>query len=108
MQNKRKEQEHEQPMTTTAFVVHTAAPAGPRKLTPALLTVDDAQCRALFASSLQRSDAPGADVVAEAITVTVRQFGTEGCTGRMAQEFGDHPEAAAARMRWVRSLLIWP
>jgi hypothetical protein len=63
----------------------------------------------LFASSLQRSDAPGADAVAEAIRVTVQQLGTDGCTGRMAQEFGDHPEAAAARMRWVRSLLlIWP
>jgi hypothetical protein len=23
----------------------------------------------------------------------------------MAQEFGDHPEAAAERMRWVRELL---
>ena len=74
--------------------------------TPARLTVDDdAQRQALFASSLQRSDAPGADVVAEAIRVRMRQFGTDGCTGRMAQEFGDYPEAAAERMRWVRSLL---
>jgi hypothetical protein len=93
-------------MTTTALVVHTAAPAGPRKVTPARLTVDGAQCRALFASSLQRSDTPGADVVAEAIRVTVQQLGTDGCAGRMAQEFGNHPEAAAERMRWVRSLLI--
>jgi hypothetical protein len=69
--------------------------------------VDD-QCRALFASSLQRSDAAGAEVVAEAIRVTVQQLGTDGCIGRMAQEFGDHPEAAAARIRWVRSLLICP
>jgi hypothetical protein len=23
----------------------------------------------------------------------------------MAQEFGDHPEAAASRMRWIRHLL---
>jgi hypothetical protein len=46
--------------------------------------------------------------VAEAIRVTVQQLGADGCTGRMAQEFGDHPEAAAARMRWIRSLLIWP
>jgi len=43
--------------------------------------------------------------VAEAISATMRQFGAEGCTSRMAQEFGDHPEAAAARMRWVQSLL---
>jgi hypothetical protein len=73
--------------------------------TPARPNVTDAQCRALFASSLQRSDAPGAGVVAEAIRVTVQQLGTDGCAGRMAQEFGDHPEAAAERMRWVRSLL---
>ena len=73
--------------------------------TPARLNVDNAQCQALFASTLQRSDAPGAGVVAEAIRVTVQQLGRDGCTGRMAQEFGDHPEAAAARMRWVRSLL---
>jgi hypothetical protein len=92
-------------MTTTALIVH---PAGRRKLTPPQLTVDDATCWALFASSLQRSDAPGADVVAEAIRVTMQQLGTDGCTGRMAQEFGDHPEAAAARMRWVRSLLTCP
>ena len=73
--------------------------------TPARLNVDDAQCQALFACSLQRSDAPGAGIVAEAIRATLQQLGTEGCTGRMAQEFGDHPETAAKRMRWVRSLL---
>jgi hypothetical protein len=67
-----------------------------------------AQRQALFASGLQRSDAPTADVVAEAIRVTVRQLGAYGCTSRMAQEFGDHPEAAAERMRWVRSLLSSP
>ena len=76
--------------------------------TPARLNVHDAQCQALFASSLQRSDAPGAGIVAEAIRVTLQQLGTDGCTGRMAQEFGDHPEAAAERMRWVRSLLRRP
>ena len=72
---------------------------------PARLNVDDAQCYALFASSLQRSDAPGAGIVAEAIRVTLQQLGTDGCTCRMAQEFGDHPEAATERMPWVRSLL---
>jgi len=76
--------------------------------TPARLNADDAQRRALFASSLQRSDAPTADVVAEAIRATVRHLGADGCTSRMAQEFGDHPEAAAERMRWVRSLLSSP
>ena len=73
--------------------------------TPARANVTDARCQALFASTLQRSDKPGADIVAEAITATTRQLGAECCTRRMAQEFGDHPEAATERMRWVRSLL---
>ena len=102
----RNEEEHEQPMTAAALIVRPAALTGPGKPIPAQSALDAAQCRALFASSLQRSDVPGADVVAEAIRVTMQQLGADGCIGRMAQEFGDHPEAAAARMRWVRSLLI--
>jgi len=35
----------------------------------------------------------------------VRRFGAGGCAGQMAQEFGDHPDAAARRMRWVRQLV---
>ena len=73
--------------------------------TPARPGAGDAQCQALFASTLQPSDAPGADVVAEVISATVQQIGADGCTGRMAQEFGEHPEAATERMRWIRSLL---
>ena len=69
------------------------------------LNIDDARCRALFVSRLQPSDAPTAETVAEAIRATVRQFGIRGCAGLMAQEFGDHPEAAAERMRWARQLL---
>jgi hypothetical protein len=68
------------------------------------LNVHDARCEALFASKLQRSDAPTAETVAEVISHTVRQLGIEGCASRMAQEFGDHPEAAADRMQWVRRL----
>jgi len=67
---------------------------------------------ALFASGLQRSDAPTAAMAAEAITATVRRFGIHGCLSRMAQEFGDHPDAAAARMRWICQLTsqmpAWP
>jgi hypothetical protein len=66
--------------------------------------VSDTWGEALFASGLQPSDAPTAETVAAAITVAIRQFGIHGCVGRMAQEFGDHPEAAAERMRWVRRL----
>ena len=69
------------------------------------LNVDDARCEALFASGLQRSDAPTPEAVAEVISLTVRQFGIAGCVSRMAQEFGDHPEAAASRMRWIRQFI---
>jgi hypothetical protein len=69
------------------------------------LRVSDARCEALFASWLQPSHAPSAETVAEAITCTMRQFGLRGCVSRMAQEFGDHPEAAAERMRWVRRVV---
>jgi len=68
------------------------------------LYLNDAQCTALFASGLQRSDAPTGDVVAEAVSRTVRQIGLRGCVAVMAQEFGDHPETAADRMRWIRQL----
>jgi hypothetical protein len=71
----------------------------------ARLNVNDARCEALFASGLQRSDAQTADAVADTIRRTVRQLGIRGCASRMAQEFGDHPEAALDRMRWVRQLV---
>lgn len=57
---------------------------------------------ALFASQLQQSDRPGAQQVLQAAEDAVRQYGIAGCAGRVAQEFGDHPETAAPRMRWVR------
>jgi len=69
------------------------------------LNVNDARCEALFASGLQPSDDPTAAQVAEVISRTVRQFGIRGCADRMAQEFGDHPEAAVDRMRWARLLV---
>jgi len=79
-------------------------PAIPQRPVLTRLNVHDARCEALFASGLQRSDAPTAEAVAEAISRALRQFGIRGCAGQMAQEFGDHPEAAADRMRWVRWL----
>jgi len=74
---------------------------------PALirLNVNGAWYEALFASPLQQSDSPTADMVAQAISRALRQFGVRGCAARMAQEFGDHPDAAASRMRWVRQLV---
>ena len=69
------------------------------------LKMTDVRCAALFASGLQQSEAPTGAAVAEAMQRTVRQFGVSGCAGRMAQEFGDHPEAAMGRMRWARELV---
>jgi hypothetical protein len=69
------------------------------------LNVTDARCEALFASQLQQSDAPTAQAVVEAIGQAVRRFGVHGCAARMAQEFGDHPEAAVERMRWARQVV---
>jgi hypothetical protein len=56
---------------------------------------------ALFVSALQCSQAPSTDQVRQAIDAAVRAFGYSGCAGRVAQEFGDHPETAVARMRWA-------
>ncbi|HYS27906.1 MAG TPA: hypothetical protein VEQ12_00185 [Candidatus Limnocylindria bacterium] len=68
------------------------------------LNINQAWCEALFASGLQRSDTLTASALTEVISRTVRQLGISGCISLMAQEFGDHPEAAAERMRWVRQL----
>ena len=69
------------------------------------LNMNQARCEALFASALQRSDTLTASALTEVISHTVRQVGIGGCISLMAQEFGDHPEAAAERMRWVRQLV---
>ena len=69
------------------------------------LDMNGARCQALFSSGLQPSDTPTADMVATAISLAIQQFGIGGCAGRMAQEFGDHPDAAARRMRWVRQMI---
>ena len=77
----------------------------PTQITVTRPDVNGARCQALFSSGLQPSDVPTADTVAAAISRAVQQFGIGGCAGRMAQEFGDHPDAAATRMRWVRQLI---
>ncbi len=71
---------------------------------PIRTSASDARREALFVSALQPSDTPTADTIAGAITAAVHQFGPRGCAARMAQEFGDHPETAAARMQWARQL----
>jgi hypothetical protein len=75
------------------------------QITVTQLDLTGAHCPALFCSRLQPSDALTAGMIATAISRAVHQFGLSGCAGRMAQEFGDHPDAAASRMRWVRQLI---
>jgi hypothetical protein len=59
---------------------------------------------ALFVSVLQGSDKPDAGQVRDAIAAVVHAYGGGGCAQRVAQEFGDHPETAAVRMRWARAV----
>ena len=80
-------------------------PAGRiRQGAPSRRTATAVRRAALFASGLQPSDTPTAAMAAEAITATARRFGIHGCVSRMAQEFGDHPDAAVERMRWICQL----
>jgi len=67
--------------------------------------VSAARCDALFASLLQPSQQPGARQVRQAVAAAARRFGERGCVARVAQEFGEHPEAAVARMRWARQAI---
>jgi len=60
---------------------------------------------ALFVSALQRCEHPSTGQVRQAVAAAVRTFGEHGCAERMAQEFGEHPETAVARMRWVRGVV---
>jgi hypothetical protein len=69
------------------------------------LNLNQVRCEALFASGLQRADVRTAAALTEVIGDTVRQLGVGGCAGLMAREFGDHPEPAAERMRWIRQLV---
>jgi len=66
------------------------------------LSISAIRADALFVSALQSGDQPGARQVRQAVAAAVEAFGQRGCAGRVAQEFGDHPETAVTRMRWAR------
>jgi len=69
------------------------------------LTETDARCEALFVSALQRSESPSASLVTQEISRMIGELGVAGCACRVAQEFGDHPEAARDRMLWARRVV---
>lgn len=60
------------------------------------------RCEALFVSALQDSDHPSPEQVRAAVLRAIRDHGVRSCVARVAQEFGDHPDVAVARMRWAR------
>jgi hypothetical protein len=53
---------------------------------------------------LQRWGEYSAGQVRHAAAAAIEAYGCLGCAGRVAQEFGDHPETAVIRMRWARSV----
>ena len=59
------------------------------------------RAEALFVSTLQCSENPGAEQVRDAVATTLRRLGIKGCAERVAGEFGDHPDCAVPRMTWA-------
>lgn len=63
------------------------------------------RAEALFASQLRPADHPDRAQIERAIDDSLHALGVTGCVGAVAQEFGDHPESAVARMRWVLTVV---
>lgn len=72
------------------------APGGASGTGTAVRTV---ACEALFASEVPLAGHLARDEVATAIRDALVLFGRRGCLERVAQEYGDHPDLAIARMR---------
>src|SRR5215469_3550850 len=70
----------------------------------AYLSIGAVWADAVFVSGLQRRDELSAGQVRQAAGTAIWTFGCSGCAGRVAQEFGDHPETAVTRMRWARAV----
>jgi hypothetical protein len=59
-------------------------------------------CEALFVSDLEPSPWPEPAHVRAAIRRAILAYGLQDCAVRVAREFADHPDVAAARMVWAR------
>jgi hypothetical protein len=77
------------------------APTARRSPSEVASTFEAVRAEALFASTLQSSDSPGTEQVRRTVSATLRRLGIRGCATQVAGEFGDHPEAAVARMTWA-------
>jgi hypothetical protein len=64
--------------------------------------IECARAQALFVSDLQPHDLPSVEQVRATIAAAIRRYGVRGCLARVAEEYGEHPETAVARMRWAR------
>ena len=62
-----------------------------------MTAADIRRAEALFVSGLDPAEEPTGGEVRCAVG---RELVVGDCAARMAQEFGDHPELAATRMRW--------
>ena len=66
---------------------------------------DDIRTEALFASHVQRSQDPTAELIRAAVDDTVDRLGEARCAELVAEEFGEHPDCALGRMRWARDAI---
>ena len=74
-------------------------------MTSTLLAEQSVRAEALFVSLLQPSDVPTAAQIVEAIAASLRSHGgVAGCAAAVAEEYGEHPDVAVARMRWALAL----
>ena len=64
-------------------------------------TFETIRAEALFVSALQPSGSPSSEQIRGAVAATLQRLGVRGCAARVAGEFGDHPDTAAARMSWA-------
>lgn len=67
------------------------------------LNLTIARAEALFASTLSSCEPHDRDELKAAIAAAVQDYGVRGCATVMAEAFGDHPVAAAQRMKWALS-----
>ncbi|MBM2614354.1 hypothetical protein JIG36_02130 [Actinoplanes sp. LDG1-06] len=69
-------------------------------------TLTVARAEALFTSHLETGSRPTYGTAEAAIRHAVRTHsGVLGCAIDVAGEYGDHPELAAPRMRWARTVV---
>jgi hypothetical protein len=64
-------------------------------------TFEAARAGALFASTLQPSGSHSPSQIRRAVAATLQRLGVRGCAAQVADEFGDHPDTAVARMSWA-------